>query len=84
MKAVEDWIQNIGDGAVMTVFGVGMMQRVMFGRLENAEVLQAGNEPTIFLARAVGPFVEFVGVGRQAGKQSHLPVETIKTPGGEQ
>ena len=68
MKAIEDWVQNIGDGAIMTVFGVGMMQRVMFGSLENAEVLQAGYEWTIFLTGAMGPFVKFVGVGRQAGK----------------
>ena len=68
MKAVEDWIQNIGDGAVMTVFGVGMMPRVMFSRLENVDILQAGNEPTIFLTGAMGPFVKFVGVGRQAGE----------------
>jgi hypothetical protein len=84
MKAVEDWIQNNGDGAVMTVFGIGMVPRMVFGSLENVEVLQAGDERAIFLARAVGPFVEFVGVGREAGKQPHLPAQAVEPPGDEQ
>lgn len=39
-QGVENRVEKIRDRAVVAVFGVGVVKRVMFGRLQDADVLQ--------------------------------------------
>lgn len=68
----------------MAIFGVGVMTGMMFGGLQDAQVMQQGNEAAIFLPGAVGPLVEFIGIGGQAGKKRHFPSQAVQAPGDEQ
>src|SRR6202021_217669 len=67
----------------MTILPVGMMARVMFGGLQDAQVLQPGNDTPVFFARAVRPFVKLIRVGAQQSKEPDRPCQTIQLPGDE-
>jgi hypothetical protein len=67
----------------MTVLRVRVMACVMFGRLQDAQVLQPGNDAAVFFARTMRPFVKLIRVGAQQRKEPDRPRQTIQLPGDE-
>ena len=80
--SVEQRIQHIAHRAVMAVFRVRMMTGMVPGRLQQVGVLQKRNQPSIFLARPMCPFMKLVGVGAQNRKQPHFPGQQAPKPRG--
>src|ERR1700744_4541088 len=80
MNAIQHRVHDICDGAVMAVFGISMMQRMMLRRLQYPDVLEKRDDPPILLARAVLPFMEFIGIGSQNGKEPSLPRQEPHAP----
>ena len=66
---VEERVHEVGDGAVVDVFWVGVVDGVVVRRLEQADVLKEGDDGAVFPAGAVGPFVDFVCVGADDGEE---------------
>lgn len=83
MQRVQHWVQRVGDGAVMDVLGIGVMDGVMAGGLQEADVLEEADEPAVFATGAVGPFVDFVGVAADDGEEDNVPGEETEQGGGE-
>ena len=81
---VEDGVEEVGDGAVVDVFRVGVVDGVVVRRLEQADVLEEGDDGAVFPAGAVGPFVDFVGVGGDGGEEPRLPAEKAELPRDEE
>jgi len=77
---VERRIQHIGDGAIMAVLGVSMMQRVMFGVLQQLDVLQKGDDGAVLFAGAMLPFMELIRIGGQKRKHPGLPAQQAHRP----
>ncbi len=76
----EDGINDVGDGAVVGVFRVGVVKGVLVRRLEDAPVLELGDDDAVFLAGAVRPFVDFVGVHADGDEEPDLPGEDVERP----
>lgn len=68
----------------MAVLRIRMVTRVMFCRLQDARVLQKGDDVAVFLAGAVRPLVKLIGIGTQKREQPDLPRQPIQLPGNEQ
>ena len=83
METVKDGIEEIGGGAVMDVFGIGVVDRMVVRGLQDADVLKKRNDGAVFLASAVFPFVDFVGVGGNDRKEPDRPAEKTEGPSGE-
>lgn len=74
-QGVQDGVQHVGDGAVVDVLGIGVVDGVVAGGLQEADVLEEGDEPAVFWAGAVGPFVHFVGIATYKGEEPEVPGE---------
>ena len=81
---VEDGVEEVGDGAVVDVFRVRVVDGVVSRCLEEADALEEGDDGAVFLAGAVGPFVDFVGGGDDGGEEPRLPAEKAEFPNDEQ
>src|ERR1700720_3219984 len=77
---VQHGIQKVGDGAIVAVLWVCVMPRMMFRGLQEPDVLQKRDDASVFLARAMRPFVEFVRVRGEDGKQPDLPRQQVQAP----
>lgn len=54
------------------------MDGVVAGGLQEADVLEEGDEPAVFLSCAVGPFVHFVGIAAHEGEEPEVPGEAAE------
>ena len=81
MDAVEYGIQKIRDGAIMAVLRIGVMLRMVPGGLQNPDILEKRDDTAVLLARAMLPFMEFIGIGGKDGKQPDMPCEQTQAPG---
>ena len=73
VNTFEDGIYQIGDGTVVGVLGIGMMQTVLVRSEENFPVLQLCDKRSVFLTGAVGEFVHVVRVYADYNEQRELP-----------
>ena len=83
MRAVEQGIHEVGDGAVVDVLRVRVMDGVVVRSLEDADILQERDEASVLVARAVRPFVDLISVGADDGEQPDVPRQRAKRPRGE-
>lgn len=81
---LEDGIHEIRDWAVVGVLRISVVEAVVLGGLEDVPVLEEGNETAVFLAGAVGPLVDFIGIDAEGDEEAELPAEEAERPGGEE
>lgn len=62
---LEDRVEELGDHTVMGRLGVRVVDCVVFGTLEDSQVVEKVYPRAVFAAAAVGPFVDLVGVARK-------------------
>lgn len=84
IDAFEERVHEIGDGAVIGVLWVGVVESVVARGLEEVPVLELGDEPAVFGAGAVRPLVDFVGVDAEDGEPDELPAEEAAGPSAEE
>lgn len=81
---VENRVEEVGEGAVVDVFRVRVVDGVVSRCLEEADALEEGDDGAVFFAGAVGPFVDFVGGGDDGGEEPCLPAEKAEFPNDEE
>ena len=80
LEPLEDGIHEIGDGAIVRVLRVGVMEPVVMRCLQDAPILQRGDQPAVFCAGAVRPFVDLVGVDAERDEEPQLPRHHAERP----
>jgi len=75
LDAFEQWVDQIGDGAVVSVFGIGVVKPVLVRRQQDLPILEFPNDRAVFLARAVGEFVHVIRVHTDRDEHNELPRE---------
>ena len=80
MYAIEYRVHQIGDRAVTNVLGIRVVDGVMMRRLKHMRILKERDDATVFFARLMRPFVDFIGVGADGSKQPHLPRQNAECP----
>jgi len=81
IHALEQRVHEIRDGAVEGIFRIAVMYAVVAGRLEDTPVLELRDQPAVFGASAVRPFVNLVRVDADDDKQPELPREQTERIG---
>lgn len=79
---LEDRVEELGDHTVMGRLGVRVVDCVVFGTLEDSQVVEKVYPRAVFAAAAVGPFVDLVGVSDQGGKEPDGGCEGSEAPDG--
>jgi len=75
INAFQQWVDQIGDGAVVSVFGIGVVKPVLVRRQQDIPILEFPNARAVFLARAVGEFVHVIRVHTDRDEHNEWPRE---------